>query len=320
MDIRHLTYFLETARLKSFTRAAESLYVSQPAVSKAIRQLEEELGATLLDRVGRRVEVTDAGRVVMEQAKAITQSFSNLSAQLGDLAELKRGHIRIGLPPMVGSSFFPKVIGAFHDRYPDVTLQVFEDGAKKVEADVAEGVLDIGVVVLPLSFDVFDSFQFAEERLNLVVPASHALAGAPSAKLGELAQENFVFFREDFTLHDRIINECLQAGFQPRIVYESSQWDLISEMVAAGLGVALLPETICRQASGKSVAVVPLEQPAIWWKLGVIWRKDRYQSYAAREWISFTREWLGGTPIEERGRLGRREMGIRATDSNCNES
>jgi len=299
MDIRHLAYFLETARLKSFTRAAESLYLTQPAISKAIRQLEEELSATLFDRIGKRIELTDAGRVVMEQAQAITQSFSSLSAKLGDLAELKSGQIRIGLPPMVGSSFFPKVIGAFHNRYPDVTLQVFEDGAKKVESDVADGLLDIGVVVLPHSFDVFDSFQFAEERLNLIVPASHALSGASSAKLEDLAQENFVFFREDFTLHDRIINECLQAGFQPRIVYESSQWDLISEMVAAGLGVALLPETICRQASGKAVSIVPLEEPAIWWRLGVIWRKDRYQSYAAREWISFTREWLGGTPVEE---------------------
>lgn len=297
MDIRHLAYFLETARLKSFTRAAESLYLSQPAISKAIRQLEEELGATLFDRIGKRIELTDAGRVVMEQAQAITQSFSSLSAKLGDLAELKSGQIRIGLPPMVGSSFFPKVIGAFHNRYPDVTLQVFEDGAKKIESDVANGQLDIGVVVLPLAFDVFDSFQFAEERLNLIVPQSHLLAGAPSARLEDLAQENFVFFREDFTLHDRIINECLQAGFQPRIVYESSQWDLISEMVAAGLGVALLPETICRQASGKAVSVVSLQEPAIWWKLGVIWRKDRYQSYAAREWIAFTREWLGGTPI-----------------------
>lgn len=297
MDIRHLAYFLETARLKSFTRAAESLYLSQPAISKAIRQLEEELGATLFDRIGKRIELTDAGRVVMEQAQSITQSFSSLSAKLGDLAELKSGHIRIGLPPMVGSSFFPKVIGAFHNRYPDVTLQVFEDGAKKIESDVADGELDIGVVVLPLSFDVFDSFQFAEERLNLIVPQSHRLAGATNARLEELAQENFVFFREDFTLHDRIINECLQAGFQPRIVYESSQWDLISEMVAAGLGVALLPETICRQASGKAVSIVSLEEPAIWWRLGVIWRKDRYQSYAAREWISFTREWLGGTPV-----------------------
>ncbi|OWR31717.1 LysR family transcriptional regulator [Saccharibacillus sp. O23] len=299
MDIRHLHYFLETARLRSFTRAAESLYLSQPAISKAIRQLEEELGVTLFDRIGKKIELTDAGRVVVEQAQAITQSFSNLSAQLGDLADLKRGQIRIGLPPMVGSSFFPKVIGAFHDRYPDVTLQVFEDGAKKVESDVAEGRLDIGVVVLPLTFDVFDSFQFAEERLNLIVPASHPLAGSASATLAGLAQENFVFFREDFTLHDRIINECLQAGFHPRIVYESSQWDLISEMVAAGLGVALLPETICRQASGKAVAVVPMEEPSIWWRLGVIWHKDRYQSYAAREWISFTREWLGGTPVED---------------------
>ncbi|MFB5266866.1 cidABC operon transcriptional activator CidR [Paenibacillus enshidis] len=292
MDIRHLQYFLEVARQRSFTKAAQSLFITQPTISKTIKGLEDELGVVLLDRIGKRIELTDAGRVIETQAQNIVKSFQNLSSELGDLMDLRKGHIRIGLPPMVGSSFFPMVIGEFHKEYPEVTLQLFEDGAKKVEIDVASGALDIGVVVLPTGSDIFDSFSFVKEKLNLLVHPEHPLAGRTRVALSELAEDAFILFQENFALHDRIIEECVRAGFQPRVVYESSQWDLISEMVAAKLGIALLPETICRDMDPRRVKVIPLTDPVIPWHLAMIWRKDRYLSFAAREWISFTQSML----------------------------
>ncbi|OZB93454.1 LysR family transcriptional regulator [Paenibacillus sp. XY044] len=288
MDIRQLQYFMEVARLQSFTKAAESLYITQPSISKTIRNIEEELGVTLFDRSGKRVVLTDAGRIIYEQAQPIVKSFQSLSSELGDLKNLKKGHIRLGLPPMVGSSFFPEVIGQFHQRYPQVTMQIFEDGAKKVEVDVESGLLDIGVVVLPTDDSLFHSFSFVRENLMLLVHPSHRLAHRECAGLADLAEENFVLFREDFALHDRIITECVKVGFQPHIVYESSQWDLISGMVAANLGIALLPETICREINRERIRIMPLVEPVIPWQLGMIWRRDRYLSYAAREWIAFT--------------------------------
>ncbi|ASR45430.1 LysR family transcriptional regulator [Paenibacillus kribbensis] len=292
LDIRHLQYFLEVARLRSFTKAAQSMFITQPTISKTIKSLEDELGVTLFDRIGKRIELTDAGKVIELQAQAIVKSFQSLSSELSDLMNLKKGHIRIGLPPMVGSSFFPSVIGEFHKAYPDVTIQLFEDGAKKVERDVGAGVLDIGVIVLPASEDMFETFLFVEEKLNLLVHPTHALAECKEVPLSALAEEAFVLFREDFTLHDRIIAECVRAGFQPRVVYESSQWDLISEMVAANLGIALLPEAICRDLDSERLRILPLVDPVIPWHLGMIWQKDRYLSFAAREWISFTQELL----------------------------
>ncbi|MBB3130774.1 DNA-binding transcriptional LysR family regulator [Paenibacillus rhizosphaerae] len=288
MDIRQLQYFMEVARLQSFTKAAESLYITQPSISKTIRNIEEELGVTLFDRSGKKVVLTDAGRIIYEQAQPIVKSFQSLSSELGDLKNLKKGHIRLGLPPMVGSSFFPEVIGQFHQKYPQVTMQIFEDGAKKVEVDVESGLLDIGVVVLPTDDSLFHSFSFVRENLMLLVHPSHRLAHRECVPLADLAEENFVLFREDFALHDRIITECVRVGFQPHIVYESSQWDLISGMVAANLGIALLPETICREIDRERIRIMPLVEPVIPWQLGMIWRRDRYQSYAAREWIAFT--------------------------------
>lgn len=162
-----------------------------------------------------------------------------------------------------------------------------------MEDDVESGLLDIGAIVLPVDQARFHSFTFVEERLELLVPAGHRLDGAQQVPLKELAEEEFVLFREDFALHDRIISECVKAGFQPKVVYESSQWDLISRMVAAGMGIALLPETICRDIDRSRIAVIPLTEPVIPWQLGMIWRKDRYLSFAAREWITFAMNVLG---------------------------
>ncbi|GAE06688.1 LysR family regulatory protein CidR [Paenibacillus sp. JCM 10914] len=257
MDIRHLQYFLEVARNESFTKAAEKLYITQPTISKTIRNMEDEWGVTLFHRQGKRIELTDAGLIMFQQAQRIVESFQQVSAELGDLMNLKQGHLRIGLPPMVGSSFFPKVIGQFHRKYPHITIQLVEDGAKKLEADVESGQTDIGVAVLPVDEEVFHYYSFVKEKLNLLVHPSHRLASRAHVNLSELADESFVLFREDFTLHDRIIRECVNAGFEPNIVYESSQWDLISGMVAANLGIALLPETICKEIDSARVSILP---------------------------------------------------------------
>lgn len=292
MDIRHLQYFLEVAKQNSFTKAAQHLYITQPTISKMIRNLEEEIGVVLFDRVGKRVELTDAGKVFLSQAQLMIQTFDNMTAQLDDLMKLKKGRIRIGLPPMIGANFFPKVIGEFRERYPGITLQLFEDGAKKVESDVGAGALDIGVVLLPTNEETFDYFSFVNDRLMLVVHPGHRLVEQEEASLADLEGEPFLLFREDFALHDRIISECLEVGFQPNVVCKSSQWDFISEMVAANLGVALLPETICEELDPESFRIIPLVQPVIPWHLAMIWRKDSYLSFAAREWIRFTQNTL----------------------------
>ncbi|QQZ09737.1 cidABC operon transcriptional activator CidR [Heyndrickxia vini] len=292
MDVQHLKYFVAVAKEGNFTKAAQKLYVSQPTISKMVKSIEEELGVVLFDRTGKQAKLTDAGEVILVQAQNIIRSFENLSSELDDLMQLKKGNIHIGLPPMVGSRFFPKVIQEFHKKYPHITVQLVEDGAKRVERDVGNGTLDLGVVVLPVSEEIFHTFSFVNENLMLLTHPDHPLSKNKSVSLSELEHESFILFEKDFALHDRIIRECVRSGFQPNIIYESSQWDFISEMVIANLGVALLPETICRQINQKQVSIIPLTNPAIPWNLGIIWRKDRYLSFAAREWIRCTQMFM----------------------------
>lgn len=283
MDIRHLEYFMEVARYCSFTKAAQTLYISQPAISKAIKSIEDEFGIILFDRSGKRVVLTDAGKILYKQAKGIVKSFQNISTEINDLMNLEKGNITIGLPPMIGSNFFPKVIVQFHEKYPNVEIHLVEVGAKRVEAEVGNGNLDMGVAVLPTNEEIFHTLEFVKDSLRLIVHPTHPLAGRKAVTLSELANEDFVYFHEDFTLHDRILEECLKLGFEPRILSKSSQWDFIVEMVAFNLGVALMPETICRELT--CVKVLPLIEPEIPWHLGIIWRKDGYLSFAAQQWI-----------------------------------
>ncbi|QRG68693.1 cidABC operon transcriptional activator CidR [Brevibacillus choshinensis] len=292
MDIRHLQYFLEVARHNSFTKAAQSLYITQPTISKMVRNLEEEIGVELFERVGKRVSLTDAGWVLFSQAEVMVKSFENMTVHINELMELKRGRLRIGLPPMVGASFFPRVIGRFCEQYPGIRLELFEAGSNKVEADVGSGVLDCGVILLPAKEDIFDHYSFVNENIMLVVHPSHPLAERSEVAFSELEGERFLLFHEDFALHNRIVDECVRAGFHPHVVYKSSQWDFLSEMVAANIGITLLPETICAELDAERFRIVPLVSPTLKWHLGMIWRKNAYRSFAMREWVRFSEECL----------------------------
>lgn len=291
MDILHLTYFLEVARQKSFTKASQTLHVSQPSISKVIKTLENELGVTLLERSGREVELTDAGEAVFKRVQRVVSEFKNLTNELSDVIDLKRGEVIIGLPPMIGARFFPKPIAQFRQAYPLIQLKLIEEGAKQIEVSVQDGTLDLGVVALPGRED-FETFAFLNEPLRVVLYRDHPLTHQTSLSLAMLSQESFVLYREDFSLFDHILRQCALNGFEPRIACQSSQWDFIAEMVGAKLGIALLPETICKGLDSQRFVTIPLTNPVIPWNLAIIWKKDRYLSFAAREWLRLTKNYF----------------------------
>ncbi len=291
LDIKQLQYFIEINRFNSFSKAAEHLYVTQPTISKMIKNLEKEFNVSLFDRSKKRVVLTDAGKIILEQAQVILNAFKDLENQLENLSGVKQGHIRIGLPPMVGSSFFPNIIGAFRECYPAISIELMENGSNKIAEDVEDGTLDLGVVVLPINNDIFDSFSFVTEDIKLVVHPSHALVKKEKITLKDLKREHFMLLNSDFALRNRIMSACKKEEFQPFIVFESSQWDLLGKMAASKLGVTLLPESICDQLKG-DIVTLPIEHSDMYWKLAVIWRKDSYLSHAANEWLRFAKKKL----------------------------
>lgn len=297
MDVHALRYFVEVARHQNFTRASEALHVTQPAISKMVRALEEELGTPLLLRERRRVSLTEAGRVVLERAQGILDAMQGIELEVGQLSTLQRGRLRIGMPPIVGVAFFPPILAEFHLAHPNIVLELREEGSHHIEALVLERELDVGAVVLPTDEGVFGTMPFVHDELRAVLHPSHPLARRRSLALRELRETPFVLYRPEFALHGHILEACRRSGFKPQVASESSHWDFIVALVAANLGVALLPDTICRQLDPAQVRTVPLVEPAIPWDVALIWRRDRQLPPATRAWLELSRRRLGpGAP------------------------
>lgn len=292
MDILHLSYFIEVARQKSFTKASQTLHVSQPSISKVIKTLENELNVTLFERSGREIALTDVGQAVYNRAQSVISEFHDLSNEIHDIVNIQHGEITIGLPPMIGSTFFPDVIGNFKRLHPQIALKLIEVGSKQVESDVKNGLLDIGVIALPLTETDIDSYIFVQDKLNAVLRSDHPLADCKELHLADISQDDFILYSNDFSLNGLIYQECQKQGFSPNVVCQSSQWDFIVKMVGAKLGVALLPDIICRTLDDKAFKTIPLIGTLIPWKLAVIWKKNKYQSFAAREWLRLCQEYF----------------------------
>ncbi|WP_040208820.1 LysR family transcriptional regulator [Neobacillus jeddahensis] len=286
MEIRQLNLFMEVAKNKSITKAAENLHLSQPALSKSIKALEEELGMTLIIRTNKTSDVTDAGKVVLEFAQKINVLVDEMKTTLNDMTNLTRGQINIGLPPFIGSLFFPRVIAKFHHAFPNIELNITEYGGARVVKSVEEGEFELGVAVLPIDDQLFNIYPIVEEKMKLLVFKDHPLSMRASVDLEELKNEEFIFYHEEFALNQIMWNHFSKAGFVPKILFKSSQWDLMTEMVAANLGITILPQSICNRVSNHDLKVIDLEQEILW-RLAVLTKKDRYISNAGRTFIDF---------------------------------
>ncbi|SCM81160.1 LysR family transcriptional regulator [Sporomusa sphaeroides] len=288
MDLLRLTYFIEVAEQLSFTKAAKVLHVSQPSISKMVRSLEDELGVTLIDRSARRIKLTDAGQTLYERGRRILESLKTVASDLDDLTKGQKGRIRIGIPPMVETSFFAIAIGEFKKNYPNIIIDLVEVGSKAVEDMAEDGEIDIGVVVLPVRNKTdFSMFAFTKDPIWLIVHPEHRLAGQELVHIADLEDEPIVMFRKDFALHDHIVEKCREHGFMPKVLCESSQWDFMVEIVAAKLGVALLPKVVCDKLGAGVVTALPIAEEISPWHLAVMWKKDTYLSFAAREWLRY---------------------------------
>jgi len=292
MDIHHLKYFIEVARQKSFSKAAATAHVSQSAISKMIKDLEIDLGVSLFNRNSKSVQLTDAGVIFLGQAQQVVSMFNNLTTEFENEFKLEKGRILIGLPPITEATVFAQLLGEFRKKYPQIDIELYEHGSKNVELRVQEGTLDIGVVCSIPDATVYESFSLTNDPLKVIIHLDNPLSRLPEIDLKDLSNESFVIYRDDFSLHDEIIDHCKIVGFQPRIIFETSQRELMVQTVAANLGIAFLPSKLCAELSSKSITSVALARPQIWHQMSVIWKKGRYLSHAAQLWLSFAKKSL----------------------------
>ena len=148
---------------------------------------------------------------------------------------------------------------------------------------------------LPLRDSHFEVFEFVCEPVVVIVGPGHRFHGETSVSLKSLSMDKFIMFREDFTLHDQIIDQCRELGFSPQIACQTSQWDFIFGMVAENLGIGFLPQKVWEMNAKNQVQMLMLEDSPLRWNLAVIWEKNRHLSFAARQWLRFAQKSLQGT-------------------------
>jgi DNA-binding transcriptional LysR family regulator len=297
MDVRHLEIFLEVARRLNFTRAAAALHIAQPAVSQAIARLEGELGVTLFDRTGREVRLTDAGLRLLPHAERI---LGDVAAAERDIARLRGralGRISVGVTPTVATHLLPRALAAFRAEHADVEVVLREGGTGALVTMIERGAVDLAIVVLPTERPGIDEVPLLTEPLLLAVAAMSPIARL-AAQHGPIAlrvaaEEPFILYRASYHLRSATIQGCRAAGFEPRVALEGGEMETVLRMVAAGLGVSLVPLLAFEGSPRPGVVGLSVSDPPLARTLGVAHRRDRPLSPAAEAFVATLGEAIG---------------------------
>lgn len=292
MELRNLRVFVEVVRQGGFSHAAKAVFATQSTVSKAVKQLEEEIGAPLLERLGHRTRLTDLGEVVYPRAVKLLADRADLLAEIDELRGLKRGTLRLGLPPVASSSIFAPLLARYRSQYPGVDVRLTEHGGDELMELVRSGDLELAANLHPNVAD-FAWQDVRREPLVAVLAANHPLAGASSTDIAALENVPFLLFAEGFAINRLITSACRRRGFEPVVAARSGQVDFLMELAAAGVGVAFMPRMLVKDAPGTRTRALLLTEPETEWRLTMVWRQGGYLSHAARAWLEMTQPSAG---------------------------
>ena len=284
MDLRQLEYFQMVCRLNNMTRAAERLHVAQPAISVAIQKLEEELGVQLFVRGQKQFMLTAEGKVFLTRADEILAKAQDAILEMAEYRDLKKGAIRLGVPPMIGASMFPHIFVGFENVYPNLQLTIIEEGSLAIREMLEREELDIGLVITSHSSAVLNTQTIAKGEILLCVSPNHPLAGQDRISFEALSGEQFIMLKEGTYHRSRVLAECKKHGFEPNIIISSSQVDTIKGLVAQGVGISFLLDRMVLPDS--RISCLHLAEP-LCLEIGLAWKKDRYLAKASQAFIEF---------------------------------
>lgn len=275
MELRTLRYFVAIAEELHFGRAAERLYMTQPALSKQMRRLEDELEVQLLYRTKRIVQLTTAGKAFLPQARQILQQADQAIRIAKRAARGEIGQLHTAFTASAMQGVLPHILRTFRDRYPEIALDMTElCTLDQVEALRTERV-DVGFLHPPVDAPFLDLISLPGEHLVVVLPQSHPLSPKGQFPLAALANESFILHPryEGPVLYDQIVDLCRQAGFEPRVVHEEVKYQTRVGLVAANIGITFVPASLQHALVG--VTYGELVGTALTLQLAAAWRHDR---------------------------------------------
>lgn len=303
MEFRQFKYVLKVAEERNFSSAAKKLYISQPSLSQFIQKVEEKVGAPLFDRSVSPLKLTYIGSLYLENARAIMDLQTQFEQQVDDTLNAKQGRVTIGSSPFRSAYLLAQALPHFRQKYPHIEVVLQEDNTHNLEDRVLHGLTDLSLSLMPINEVLFDYDVLFEERMLLALPPNHPIAQQWKLKAGDhshppllplqaFKDTPFIQMNKGHKLHNMLQKLCEQAGFSPNIVLETESMTTAQALAGAGLGVALLPETLvyadhfdkepcyCRLDSDPSRTVV------------VVYRKGRYLSRATRAFVQSLKEYI----------------------------
>lgn len=275
MELRHLRYFVTLAEELHFGRAAERLHIAQPPLSQQIRQLETELGFQLFHRTKRTVQLTQSGQVFLAQVQGIFRQLEQ-AIQVGrQTSRGEMGQLVIGFVSSAAYNVLPNILRTFRTRVPGVSLELHELTTNEQSQWLREGRIDVGFLRPPVEEDLFNFEIIFEEALVVALPEAHGLANQSSVSLRSLSNDPFILFPRTLApgLYDQIITLCQQADFSPIVAQEAIQMQTIVSLVAAEMGVAIVPESL-QHLQRTGVVYKPIQQSTTLVAIAMIWRQN----------------------------------------------
>jgi LysR family transcriptional regulator, salicylic acid-responsive activator of bsdBCD len=283
MDLRQLVYFLAIAEEGNITRAAERLHIAQPPLSQQLKLLEEEFGVVLMERNTRKIQITDAGRLLQTRAKQILELTEKTAKELKDLKEGFQGTLSIGTISSAGETLLPLKIQSFHEKYPGVDFHIRESGTFEILELIKGGVVELGIIRTPLNQDIFEYINLPDEPM---------VAGA----LGDLfwdgnrgCLELTGLEGKPLLMHNRYTNNieeaCRKAGFEPRIVCRIDDTRSMLSWANTGMGIAIIPRDMIGLLPDAKLDYREIKEESLVTRTVIIWMKNRYLSAPARHFL-----------------------------------
>jgi DNA-binding transcriptional LysR family regulator len=295
MTPQQLAYFVALADVRSFTRAADLVGVAQPTLSRQLKVLEDDLGAPLVERATRQgLVLTPAGEAVLPLARRILADMDSARVVVAEIIGVRRGRVRVGATPSLCIGVLADVLRVFHEQYPDVRLELVENGSQPLVRALSRGELDIALVIVPpTGLDPgLQVTPLMRERLSVASPATErAPVARRSMSVTELARRQLVVPREGYDMREVTLRAFAEAGVEPRFAVEGGEMDAVLRMVEAGTGVAVVPDLVF---AGRPRLRRTALTPPLYRTVALARRADLTPSHTVRAFCETLLEFLGG--------------------------
>ncbi|WP_111412536.1 LysR family transcriptional regulator [Billgrantia lactosivorans] len=282
-DLRALRVFVTVADRAGFSAAARELHVAQSAVSQTIANLERQLELTLFHRHERRIALTPEGEALQAHARELLERAEAAHLAMRELHGLVKGEVRIGIPSMLGSYYFPPLLMGFKARHPGIRLTVVESGARRLQHMIAAGELDLGVVIEDAQSRHLERRHLTREEMVVCVPRSHPFAQRSHVSATEFFREPLVLFQDGYFHREFVDALSRQTGLAANIAFQSNLIPLTKAIVRQGFGITTF---LRRVVDEPELAAVSFEAPA-WLDLSLAWTRDAYLSRAESAFVDY---------------------------------